>query len=170
LSYPPIQIVDEYDNPIGGASIKEAREKGLYHRIVRIMVEDEQGRVLLQMRSSTVRAYPSCWDNSAAGHVDEGETYDQAAYRELSEEIGLNNTILEEIGTYTSSQEDGDKQTNRFNKVYKAAVEDGTDFVLQEEEVAEVRWFTIADVRAMIQGSPELVTDGLVDVFARYYS
>ncbi len=169
MPYPPIQIVDEQDRPIGGASIDEAREKGLYHRIARIMVEDNQGRVLLQFRNNKVVAYPNCWDNSAAGHVDEGETYEQAAYRELDEEIGLRNVQLEEVGTYISHQTNGDQQTNRFNKVYKAQVSDDTVFLLQPEEVAEVKWFTVSEVHKMIKNYPEVITDGLEDVFARYY-
>ena len=45
-----IQIVDEHDQPVGAASMDEAQTKGLWHRIVRVMVEDGQGHVLLQLR------------------------------------------------------------------------------------------------------------------------
>jgi len=170
MSYPPIQIVDENDTPLGGASIKEAREKGLYHRIVRIMVEDNQGRVLLQMRSNTMTVYPNCWDNSAAGHVDQGETYDQAAYRGLSEEIGLNGVTLEEVGVCVSHQASQNTQTNRFNKLYKVRVPSNYSFILQPEEVTSVQWFTVSEVWEMIKNKTHAITDGLEDVFVRYYS
>ena len=33
--------------------------------------------------------HPGVWDSSAAGHVDAGEDYDEAALRELEEELGV---------------------------------------------------------------------------------
>ncbi len=56
--------------------------------------------MLLQKRSAHVRSGAGKWDDSVAGHVDEGETYLEAATRELAEEIGVVNTDLEEVGYY----------------------------------------------------------------------
>ena len=50
-----------------------------------------QGRiqVLLQKRSQDKDSFPGWLDTSSAGHLDPGETFDQGAERELSEELGL---------------------------------------------------------------------------------
>jgi isopentenyl-diphosphate delta-isomerase type 1 len=169
MKYPHILIVDEHDNPIGAENMFVAHEKGLVHRIVRVMVEDNRGRLLLQKRSARMDRYPNCWDNSAAGHVDEGEDYDIAAKRELSEEIGIVRTELEELGTYYTDQSLGDiKRLRRFNRVYKttAAADEAT---IDNDEVAEVRWFTLEEARNLLEEKPDEVTDGLRDVLARYY-
>lgn len=70
MSYIPIQIVDEDDQPLGPASKHEAWEKGLLHRIVSILVENKDGQLLLQKRGPLVAISPDIWDSSAAGHVD----------------------------------------------------------------------------------------------------
>lgn len=42
-----IQIVDEDNNPIGVAERKRAHNEGLIHRVVRLLVFDENGRLFL---------------------------------------------------------------------------------------------------------------------------
>jgi len=165
----PIQIVDENDEPIGVASTPEAHEKGWLHRIVYIMVEDPDGQILLQKRSSDMDAYPNCWDVSSAGHVDGGEGYLTAANRELAEELGVQDVELEEIGTYQSSRVFKGRKLNRFNKVYKVVVPSDTKFVIQQSEVTAVQWFRVADVKQLIRDSPDQVAGGLVDAFSHFY-
>ena len=166
----PIQIVDKNDRPTGAASIDEARQKGLIHRIVRVMVEDAEGRILLQKRNATRDTYPNCWDNSAAGHVDEGESYEQAAVRELREEIGIKGFPLEEIGAYRTNRVHNGLTLNRFNRVYKVTVPNGTAFKIQEEEVAAAKWFSADEVRRLVSGKPHDVSDGLIEVVNKFYS
>jgi len=95
-----IQIVDENDQPVGSATKQEAWDKGLIHRIVRIMLVNDKGEFLLQRRHPKKDIYPNCWDSSVAGHVDAGEDYDTAAKRELEEELGVTNVELATLGTY----------------------------------------------------------------------
>ena len=61
----------------------------LRHRAVHIFVRDDEGRVLLQLRSKDKRVQPGRWDTAVGGHVDPGESYEEAALRELQEELGL---------------------------------------------------------------------------------
>lgn len=165
--YALIQIVDAEDKPIGVASMSEAQEKGLIHRIVRIMVENSDGKILLQKRANKM-TWPNCWDNSAAGHVDEGEDYLGAARRELFEEIGLDGQDLTEVGKYYSDAVYQGRILKRFNMVYKLVAEE-TPSQLNPIEVTEVAWFTVENAKKLIKTSPELVTDGLHDVINRYY-
>jgi isopentenyldiphosphate isomerase len=128
-TYPPVVVVDENDNEIGSAPLAEVWQKGLYHRIVAVFIEDDQGRMLLQLRGPNVSVYPNCWDQAAGGHVDEGQSYDQAAINELAEEIGLHNVALTTLGTYRSSRQDGECIINQFERVYLVRVPH--DVVLQ---------------------------------------
>jgi 16S rRNA (adenine1518-N6/adenine1519-N6)-dimethyltransferase len=164
-----IQIVNEMDEMNGVATKDEAQKKGLYHRIVRIMVEDDAGNVLLQKRRADRKLYPNCWDNSAAGHVDADESYDIAANRELFEEIGLKGMQLKEIGYYKTNGTFGKRKLNRFNRVYTVVVPQNTVFKLQQQEVESVKWFSIEEVKKLVEQSPHDVTDGLIEVFERFY-
>lgn len=53
---------------------------------VAVLVRD--GRVLLVHRHPSRRWYPDCWD-LVGGHVEEGESPDQAVGRECREELGV---------------------------------------------------------------------------------
>ena len=55
-----------------------------------VILEDAQGRVLLQLRSDD-----HCWDCSAAGSMEPGESAQDTARRELLEETGLTAHRLE---------------------------------------------------------------------------
>ena len=165
-----IQIVDEHDNPVGAGEMYPSHEKGLIHRVVRIMVEDGDGNILLQKRSARMKRWPNCWDNSAAGHVDVGETYEVAAMRELQEEIGIKRSELEELGVYYTDRPIGNiPHLRRFNRVYKT-IATADEAKIDEDEVTEVRWFTLEEVKQLIKEHPDMVTDGLTDVIDRYYS
>ena len=64
-----ILVVTETDEPLQEFPKKQVWQKGLLHRIARVMLEDERHRILLQKRSLNVDVFPGCWDHSAAGHV-----------------------------------------------------------------------------------------------------
>lgn len=163
-----IQIVDEHDKPVGAATKQEARERGLIHRVVRIMLEDAAGRILLQHRDPAKDIFPDCWDNSAAGHVDAGEDYEEAAHRELKEEIGIEGLQLTAIGTYYSEEVWKGMQLKRFNTVYKAAITK-TPTALEAGKVDLVQWFTLPEVKALVAGHPDKVSDGLAQVITKFY-
>jgi isopentenyldiphosphate isomerase len=84
-----IDIFDEQGNKTGKASKKEAHLKGLWHRAAHIWIYNSKGEILLQKRGDNVAYWPGRWDISAAGHVALGEEPDDAALRELGEEIGI---------------------------------------------------------------------------------
>lgn len=166
-----IQIVDEHDQPVGGATKQQAREQGLMYRIIRIMIEDGQGRVLLQHRHPAKDTSPNCWDNSVSGHVDEGEDYDTAAVREMAEELGIQGVRLQRLGVYQSDTTKGGLRFHRFNACYRAVIDPATtQLVLEPGNIDAVRWCSIPEVRQLLADDPAHVTDGLRQVIERYYT
>lgn len=163
----PIQIVDENDQPVGSATKQEMREKGLWHRVVRVMIENDQGQVLLQHRSPTKDIFPNTWDNSSAGHVDAGEAYEAAAKRELKEELGLE-LPLTEIGRYVSRSHWQQYPLNRFTRVYKAKANE-LPKALEPGKVDDARWWDVAAVKQLIHNHPDQTSDGLREVIERFY-
>jgi 16S rRNA (adenine1518-N6/adenine1519-N6)-dimethyltransferase len=163
-----IQIVDENNQPVGAATRKEAWAKGLFHRVVFIMVEDQDGRILLQKRSQNMGLYPGRWTVAASGHVDAGEDYDTTAKRELAEEIGIKSAKLQPLGSFFFDGSFEDKKLKRFDKAYKTILPRDAKFSLQADEVTEVRWFTLAEVRNLVQHA-EKVTPILAKIIKDYY-
>ncbi len=94
-----LDIVDSNDVVIGKASRNEVYDKKLTHRIVHVFVINDNNEVYLQKRSDEVSYMPGAWCTSAGGHVLSGETYEQAARRELDEELGIKPNILFSVGS-----------------------------------------------------------------------
>jgi isopentenyl-diphosphate delta-isomerase type 1 len=83
-------IVDEDDNVVGMATRAECHgNPELIHRVVHVLVVSSKGDLLLQKRSPNKDIQPGKWDTSVGGHLDPGESYHEAALREMSEELGL---------------------------------------------------------------------------------
>ncbi len=169
MNHKQIQIVDKDDNVIGVATMDEAQSKGLRHRIVRIMVEDERRNILLQKRSAQMETSPNLWDHSAAGHVDDGETWEQAAKRELAEETGIKAKHMRELGTFKSNNVLSGRKLNRINKVFRHVTSSETLLKKDDEEVAELRWFSRFELQQLIKDQSSQITDGLKYVFEHYY-
>ena len=83
-------VVDENDRVVRQAPRREVHARGWLHRAVHVLVFNRAGQVFLQKRSLAKDLSPGLWDSSCSGHLDAGEDYDAAAWRELQEEIGLN--------------------------------------------------------------------------------
>jgi len=128
-----VVVVDDEDNVIGAERMPEAIRKGMIRRAARVYVFNESGQLLVQQRSQKVLK-PLLLDQSAAGHVDEGETYEQAAYRELEEELGITNTSLELVVTSF-------RTTDFFNAIYRAIVPDDIEIQFDSEEIEQVLWY-----------------------------
>lgn len=163
-----IAVVNDQDEIVGSATRDDIWHKGLKHRIVRVMLRNQQGQFLLQKRTMDMNLYPGCWDQSAGGHVDADEDYDTAAYRELKEEVGVDGVTLKKLGKYEENSMFEWRKLNRFHMVYEGML-DELPTSLQAEEVVAVQWFTLAEVRELIEAEPNITTDGLKEIFSRYY-
>jgi isopentenyldiphosphate isomerase len=163
-----ITFVDAHDNVIGFGTKKEAIDGGIAHRIARIMLFNLQGELLIQKRGSHLFSCPGKWDQSAAGHVDEGETYAEAACRETEEEVGVKNIELVELGKYYTEETDEAKPKKRFNTLYTAEYNGETFF--SKEEVSEIRWVVLAELETWMKNKPDDFTEGFRKCYEYYRS
>ncbi len=85
----PFAVVDAADRVVGQAPRGTVHGDNLLHRAVHILLFNHKNELFLQKRSRLKDRHPCLWDSSAAGHVDAGEDYDEAAARELQEELGI---------------------------------------------------------------------------------
>lgn len=103
-----LEVVTMDDRVVGTATRAEIHAKGLIHRAVHIFVFDESGQIYVQRRSEYKDRHASKLDSSAAGHVDPGESYTDAAIRELDEELGLREPVKEVLSVTARPETDNE--------------------------------------------------------------
>lgn len=82
-------VLDESGVKTGQTVLRsEAHEKGIPHGTVHIWIVSD-GMIFLQKRAADKDSFPNQWDISSAGHIPAGESADDAAVRELYEELGI---------------------------------------------------------------------------------
>lgn len=139
-----IDIVDENNNLTGQVEERwVAFEKGLWRRTVSCWIMNEKGEVLVQKRAGEKRRNPNKWAKTG-GQVDSGETVEEAIYREVKEELGIEipKEQIEIDSVYKS-----DDKNKRFVYNYIFVVDYKLeDYILQKEEVADVKYFTIEEL------------------------
>jgi 8-oxo-dGTP pyrophosphatase MutT (NUDIX family) len=84
-----LDVVDELDRVVGQASRREVRARRLLHRFAAVLCRDPAGRVYVHRRVDDKDVYPGMYDMFAGGVLAAGESYRQAAARELAEELGV---------------------------------------------------------------------------------
>jgi 16S rRNA (adenine1518-N6/adenine1519-N6)-dimethyltransferase len=99
-------VVDDQDRVKGAVPRSQVHANNLLHRAVHMLIFNAAGEVFLQMRSPWKDRHPLAWDSSAAGHVNAGEEYDEAASRELREELGIE-VPLERVAKLSASERTG---------------------------------------------------------------
>jgi len=81
--------VTEEDEEVGPVERAVAHTHGLLHRSGLVFLLRPDARIVIQHRSPAKATFPDAYDASAAFHVTFGESYAEAAERELREEAGI---------------------------------------------------------------------------------
>ncbi|MGE0623594.1 MAG: NUDIX domain-containing protein [Pseudomonadales bacterium] len=89
----------ETGEPLGLMPRSVVHARGLWHRSVHVFLFDADGRLYLQRRAADKDVCPGLWDQSAAEHLQPGESYADGAQRGLAEELGVTGVGLEHLGS-----------------------------------------------------------------------
>jgi isopentenyldiphosphate isomerase len=112
------QVVDADDREIAVRTRAECHaDPALIHRSVFVCVETPAGTVF-QRRGLGKDSNPGWWCLACAGHVAAGESYLDAAVRELREEAGIEGAALEHRGTFLLALPDETEMTCVFAAWY----------------------------------------------------
>jgi len=140
-----LDIVDTQDNVVGKASREQVYREKLSHRIVHVLIFNEEGNMALQLRSSKVSFCPNHWSTTVGGHVLAGENYDQAAKREYAEELGAESNLA----VFAKEYYEVPGAPKKFLVIYKTKY-DGP-FNPDPNEVEKVDFFSFEEIQKMIE-------------------
>ena len=119
--------------------------EGLYRLVVHVCIFDPEGRMLIQQRQPFKKGWSNMWDITVGGCAVAGDTSQDAAEREVREEIGLELDLQDERPTMTTTFEGG------FDDYYVLTRDvDLSSLHLQYEEVQTVRWAGKEEILRMI--------------------
>jgi 16S rRNA (adenine1518-N6/adenine1519-N6)-dimethyltransferase len=149
-------VVNESDTVIGTAPRAEVHGNNLRHRAVHIFIFNRAGEVFLQKRARWKDRHPLRWDSSASGHVDAGEEYDEAAARELQEELGVG-AEFHRLAKLPAS----DRTGQEFIWLYRAQHEG--PFQLAADEIEAGKFFPPGLVADWIRARPEEFAPGFLE-------
>ena len=172
-----IDIVDENDEIIGQNTRHESYRTLSRNRIVFVVLLHGES-IYLQRRSASCSFCPWALDITAGGHVSHSQTYKEAAYRELFEEVWVEWIDLRFHSKTKWDRFEIDKkyQPNKelirgkshefFREVYECEY-DGK-FTFDDWEVEEVMLFSKKELHKMIENK-EYMTPSCVDILTKYY-
>ena len=90
-----VDVVNDGGDVIGQATRAEIRSRNLLHRSVFIAVTTSTNELVVHQRADWKDVWPSRWDICFGGVVDAGESFAEAAVREIWEEAGIVCTIAD---------------------------------------------------------------------------
>jgi 8-oxo-dGTP pyrophosphatase MutT (NUDIX family) len=122
----------------------EPTPEGSYIIVVLVFIQNSEGKFLIQRRS---RKYKDGKLATTGGHVKAGTTSVEGIIEEIEEELGLS-LKPSDLQVYFSGREDSSRV---FYDDYYARVDaDLADLKLQDDEVDEVLWMTVDEIRDAI--------------------
>ena len=155
-------LVDEEGRVIGSATRGECHNGSRWlHPVVHLHVFNSRGEVYLQKRPEWKDIQPGKWDTSVGGHIDYGETPEQALTREVREELGITGFTPERIGMYVFDSRRESELVYVNRTVYDGPV------MPSAEELDGGRFWTIDEIRTAM--GKDILTPNFESEFQRFF-
>ena len=144
-----MELWDIYDKDrikTGKTMVRGAEfEPDSYHMVVHVCIFNNKGEMLIQQRQPFKEGWPNMWDITVGGSATMGDSSQDAAEREVLEEIGLKLDLQQVRPHLTINFDKG------FDDVYLIEKDVNIDtLTLQESEVQRVKWATIEEIFALL--------------------
>ena len=138
-------LVDETGRVIGSATRGECHNGSrLLHPVVHLHLFNSKGELYLQKRPEWKDIQPGKWDTAVGGHIDYGETPEDALRREVREELGITDFQPKFMEKYIFESTRERELVYVNHTIYDGPVSPSN------EELDGGRFWTLAEIRAAI--------------------
>lgn len=161
-----VDIVDEQNKVVGSSSKKEAHEKGLLHKTVIAEVIGTDGKWTLVKQASD-RQDAGQFVSPVGGHVQSGETDEDALRREANEEYGLAGIFLfRYVGRKIFNREVKGRKENHYFILYEIITDEKP--ILNNESV-DFKRFSKEELKKEFAKNPKQFGDAFHFIVQTFY-
>lgn len=159
-----LDLVDENDRVIGKEKRSIVYAKGRSNfRVINAFVINSNGEIWIPRRAANKRLFPLCLDMSLGGHVESGETYEEALEREAAEELNINipDVKIRLLEHLTPSKH----KVSAFMKVYEIRTDDTPNY--NKDDFTEYFWLKPNELIKRIKAGEKSKSDlpKLINIF-----
>ena len=136
-------LVNETGETIGKATRQECHSGSKQlHPVIHLHIFNDNGDLYLQKRSMAKDIQPGKWDTAVGGHIDYGETVEEALHREVREELGITEFTPEFITSYVFESAIEKELVNTFRTTYNGII------TPDKEELDGGRFWPLEEIKA----------------------
>jgi 8-oxo-dGTP pyrophosphatase MutT (NUDIX family) len=142
-----LDIIDENNTVIRQEPKTVAHEQGLRHRVAVVMLKRTSDNKYLFPTASDLKVEAGGLFHSAAGHITAGESYPEAALRELMEECGvqIDSSALTYLGTYWLEKDYPTRIERERFEIYEGVFPGGP--VTFNDEQNNEQWLSMEELK-----------------------
>lgn len=146
---PLINLSDVHDNVISTHIRKVPLPEGRFVMIAAVLLFNSRGNLIMQ-KIAEHKDWGGLWTYSAAGHVDAGENYMEAAVRELKEEMNVDATMEKELAVVPFYRDNCLKARHHVFVTHSDA-----KITPDPYEVAEIKEISVSELKKQIAENPD---------------
>lgn len=161
-----VVVVSENDEILGLMEKMEAHENGILHRAFSVFLFNDKGEMLLQKRAPVKYHSPNQWTNAVCSHPKIDETYLEGAQRRLNEELGITADLTEKFSFIYKADVGQNLWEHELDHVFTGNYEGS--FVLNNDEVSEVRYISMQQLDEEMNENPENFTEWFKIILKEY--
>ncbi len=156
-------LVNNKDEPVQDGWQWRSAKNWRDFRVINAFIKNADGKLWIPRRTATKRVFPLCLDMSIGGHVEYGESYEDAFRRETFEEVRIDVTKTKAtlIGYLNPFEHD----LSAWMKVWEICLDEVPSY--NQNDFIEWNWMSPDEFRLHMQNGDKAKSDlpKLVDLF-----
>lgn len=147
-----VDIIDENNTVLHSTLKTTAHKEGLLHRIIISEIRNSKSQWAL-VKQAPDRQDPGQYVSPIGGHVQAGESEEDALRREALEECGIKDFTFKRLGQFIFNREVIGRKENHLFIVYVITTDAQ---IILGDEADDVQWFSTDELKKKLISHPEM--------------